>query len=155
MWMLYLYTATVYVSSLHCFFANVTPCPLVLLSSLTEKHFLYQYFHTHSHSDGMIRRLGRFGKERTTATGRHYQQKWLEGNSERWWENKWGITPDHRDRDQSKTATLQSQPSADIVYSVPCNYWVCSMVWTPATKGASKTDPCSPNWIPAKDHGNA
>ena len=23
--------------SLHCFFANVTPCPLVLLSSLTEK----------------------------------------------------------------------------------------------------------------------
>ena len=25
------------ISSLHCFFANVTPCPLVLLSSLTEK----------------------------------------------------------------------------------------------------------------------
>ena len=25
------------ISSLHCFFANVTPCPLVLLSSLTVK----------------------------------------------------------------------------------------------------------------------
>ena len=26
------------VSSQHCFFANVTPCPVVLLSSLTEKN---------------------------------------------------------------------------------------------------------------------
>ena len=31
----------VLISSLHCFFANVTPCPLVLLSSLTVK----QIFH--------------------------------------------------------------------------------------------------------------
>ena len=28
------------ISILHCFFANVTPCPLVLLSSLTEKKYL-------------------------------------------------------------------------------------------------------------------
>ena len=39
----------VLVSNLHCFFANVTPCPLVLLSSLTEKKIYFcQYFHTHS-----------------------------------------------------------------------------------------------------------
>ena len=35
-------------SSLHCFFAYVTPCPLVLLSSLTVKKYVCQYFHTHS-----------------------------------------------------------------------------------------------------------
>ena len=33
------------ISSLHCFFANVTPCPLVLLSSLTVKKYFCQYFH--------------------------------------------------------------------------------------------------------------
>ena len=33
------------ISNLHCFFANVTPCPLVLLSSLTEKQiFLVNMF---------------------------------------------------------------------------------------------------------------
>ena len=36
------------ISSLHCFFANVTPCPLVLLSSLTVKKYFCQYFHIHS-----------------------------------------------------------------------------------------------------------
>ena len=37
------------ISSLHCFFANVIPCPLVLLSSLTQrKKYFCQYFHTHS-----------------------------------------------------------------------------------------------------------
>ena len=38
----------VLISSLHCFFANVTPCPLVLLSSLTVKKYFCQYVHTHS-----------------------------------------------------------------------------------------------------------
>ena len=28
------------ISSLHCFFANVTPCPLVLLSSLSVKKII-------------------------------------------------------------------------------------------------------------------
>ena len=32
------------ISSLHCFFANVTPCPLVLLSSLTEKKIFLSIF---------------------------------------------------------------------------------------------------------------
>ena len=33
------------ISSLHCFFANVTPCPLVLLSSLTvEKNISVNIF---------------------------------------------------------------------------------------------------------------
>ena len=36
------------ISTLHCFFANVTPCPLVLHSSLTDKKYFFQYFHTHS-----------------------------------------------------------------------------------------------------------
>ena len=36
------------ISNLHCCFANVTPCPLVLLSSLTEKKHFCQHFHTHS-----------------------------------------------------------------------------------------------------------
>ena len=36
-----------FICSLHCFFVNVTPCPLVLLSSLTEKNIFHQYFHTH------------------------------------------------------------------------------------------------------------
>ena len=36
------------ISSQHCFFANVTPCPLVLLSSLTVKKYFCQYFHIHS-----------------------------------------------------------------------------------------------------------
>ena len=30
------------ISSQHCFFANVTPCPLILLSSLTEKTYFCQ-----------------------------------------------------------------------------------------------------------------
>ena len=29
------------ISSLHCFFSNVTPCPLVLLSSLTDNIMVY------------------------------------------------------------------------------------------------------------------
>ena len=32
------------ISSLHCFFANVIPCPLVLLSSLTEKKIFLSIF---------------------------------------------------------------------------------------------------------------
>ena len=36
------------ISSLHCFFVIVIPCPLVLLSSLTVKKNVCQYFHTHS-----------------------------------------------------------------------------------------------------------
>ena len=36
------------ISNLHGFFANVTPCHLVCLSSLTEKNYFGQYFHTHS-----------------------------------------------------------------------------------------------------------
>ena len=32
------------ISSLHCFFANVTPCPLVLLSSLTVKKIFLSIF---------------------------------------------------------------------------------------------------------------
>ena len=34
----------VLISSLHCFFANVTRCPLVLLSSLTEKNISVNIF---------------------------------------------------------------------------------------------------------------
>ena len=32
------------ISNLHCFFANVTPCPLVLLSSLTDKKICLSIF---------------------------------------------------------------------------------------------------------------
>ena len=32
------------ISSIHCFFANVTPCPLVLLSSLTDKKIFLSIF---------------------------------------------------------------------------------------------------------------
>ena len=32
------------ISSLHCFFANVTPCPLVLLSSLTVNKIFLSIF---------------------------------------------------------------------------------------------------------------
>ena len=32
------------ISSLHCFFANITPCPLVLLSSLTVKKIFLSIF---------------------------------------------------------------------------------------------------------------
>ena len=35
------------ISSLRCFFANVSPCPLVLLHSLTETKYFCQYFYTH------------------------------------------------------------------------------------------------------------
>ena len=42
------------ISSLHCFFAKVTPCSLVLLSSLTEKkQFFYPVNHTISYATGM------------------------------------------------------------------------------------------------------
>ena len=34
-----------HISCLHCFFANATPCSLVLLSSLTKKKYFCQYFH--------------------------------------------------------------------------------------------------------------
>ena len=34
----------VLISNLHCFFANVTPCPLVLLSSLTVKKIFLSIF---------------------------------------------------------------------------------------------------------------
>ena len=34
------------ISSLHCFFANVTPCPLVLLSSLPEDRLIdFLFYH--------------------------------------------------------------------------------------------------------------
>ena len=38
----------VLIFSLHCFFANVIPCPLVFLSPLTENKYFCQYCHTHS-----------------------------------------------------------------------------------------------------------
>ena len=34
------------ISSLHCFFANVIPCPLVLISSLIEKDILSIFSYT-------------------------------------------------------------------------------------------------------------